>query len=341
MPTTLLDVARLAGVSAKTVSRVVNDEPGVAASTRTRVLEAISATGYSPDPAARSLRTGRSHAIGLAVPELGQPFFAEIADRIASAARRHGLAVVLGVTGEQGEGEQDFLERNPGLDGVILYWQGLSSARLTAEAARRPVVIIGEHDHRSVDRVTMDNDKGIQLALDHLTAIGRRRIAALGVPDPDVRTHAASKHRTRALHNAATHRGIELDAALLIPSAEWRRRDGAACIRRLVETGADFDAVLAFNDGLALGALAELRRLGRRVPDDVAVTGFDNLDAARYSYPSLTTVSPRLGRYAEDAVELLVERIAQPGAPARVVVEDVTLLLRDSTIGGEGLWHAA
>ena len=124
MTSTLTDVAARAGVSPKTVSRVVNDEPGVSPLTRARVLAALEETGYSPDTAARSLRTGRSGVIGLAVPELGQPFFAEIADRIAACARRRGLAVVLGVTGERGEGEAEFFASSTALDGVILYWQG-------------------------------------------------------------------------------------------------------------------------------------------------------------------------------------------------------------------------
>ena len=338
MAATLSDVAALARVSTKTVSRVVNDEPGVSPATRERVLAAVRRTGYVPDRAARCLRTGRSHAIGLAVPELGQPFFAEIADRIAQAARAHGLSLVLGVTGEQGEGEAAFLERNPGLDGVIPYWQGLSAVRLSTEAARRPLVIIGEHAHRAVDRVTMDNERGIALALDHLLALGRERLAVIGLPDPGVRVHAAARQRTAALHHALERLGLTLDERLLVSSAEWRRPDGARCVRHLLDQDVPFDAVLAFNDGLALGALSELRGAGVRVPDDVALTGFDNLDASRYSFPSLTTVSPRLASYAAHAVDLLVARIADPSREPCTEVADVTLLPRDSTISGGALW---
>ena len=196
MTSTLTDVAARAGVSPKTVSRVVNDEPGVSPLTRARVLAALEETGYSPDTAARSLRTGRSGVIGLAVPELGQPFFAEIADRIAACARRRGLAVVLGVTGERGEGEAEFFASSTALDGVILYWQGLSPRALAQEAQRCPLVLLGENEHAAVDRVTMDNERGIDLALAHLTALGRERIAVIGVPDParllDLYHHAAS-----------------------------------------------------------------------------------------------------------------------------------------------------
>ena len=112
-------------------------------------------------------------------------------------------------------------------------------------------------------------------------------------------------------------------------------------MRYLLDQGRRFDAVLAFNDGLALGALHELNRQGVHVPDEVAVTGFDNLEISRFSVPSLTTVSPRLSSYADDAVDLLLQRLADPALPPRTMVEDVTLLPRDSTIGGRGLWAHA
>lgn len=341
MTSKILDVAALAGVSAKTVSRVVNDEPGVSESTRRKVLEAVARLDYSPDRAATYLRTGRSGVIGLAVPELGQPFFAELADRIATTAARHHLSVVLGVTGQHGEAEEDFLNRHVELDGVILYWQGLGPQRLSTEARRRPIVILGENKHDDVDRVTMGNDLGVRLALAHLLALGRERIAVIGMPEAGTPSHGAARARSEAFRRAAAELGLEPDPSLLVASDEWRRPEGAAAVRYLLDQGRRFDAVLAFNDGLALGALHELNRQGVHVPDEVAVAGFDNLEISRFSVPSLTTVSPRLSSYADDAVDLLLQRLADPALPPRTMVEDVTLLPRDSTIGGRGLWAHA
>ncbi|SDN08707.1 transcriptional regulator, LacI family [Actinomyces ruminicola] len=338
MAATLLDVAALAGVSPKTVSRVVNGEPGVSPTTRERVLDAVARAGYAPNTFARSLRTGRSGAIGLAVPELNQPFFAEIADRIAAEAHRHDLAVVLGVTGERGQGEAEFLADHPDLDGAIMYWQGMEPEQIAAAAAQRPLVLLGERRHDAVDRVAMDNEHGIDLVVSHLQALGRSRVAALGVAAPGQWTHAAALTRTAALRAALSQHGLELDERLLVASAEWRPVDGATAVRELLERGVDFDAVIGFNDGLALGALHELEAAGLRVPHDVAVTGIDNLELARYSSPSLTTVSPNLSTYAADAVSLLRRRIAVPDTPARTVIEDVALLARDSTVGGETPW---
>lgn len=341
MAATLLDVAALAGVSPKTVSRVVNGEPGVSPTTRERVLDAVARAGYAPNTSARSLRTGRSGAIGLAVPELNQPFFAEIADRIAAEARRHDLALVLGVTGERGQGEADFLSRHPELDGTIMYWQGMEPEQITAAAAQRPLVLLGERQHDGVDRVTMDNERGIGLVVSHLHALGRRRIAVLGTPAAGAWTHAASRVRAAALRVAMEDRDLPLDERLLVSATEWRRVDGATAIRTLLARRVPFDAVIAFNDGLALGALHELAAAGVRVPDDVAVTGFDNLEISRYNSPALTTISPTLSAYGADAVALLHARIEAPSAPVRTVVEDVALLARDSTVGGEGRWPTA
>ncbi len=338
MAATLLDVAALAGVSPKTVSRVVNGEPGVSPTTRERVLDAVTRAGYAPNTSARSLRTGRSGAIGLAVPELNQPFFAEIADRIAAEAHRHDLAVVLGVTGERGQGEAEFLAEHPDLDGTVMYWQGMEPEQIAAAAAQRPLVLLGERRHDAVDRVAMDNERGIDLVVSHLQALGRGRVAALGVAAPGQWTHAAGLTRTEALRTAMEEHGLDLDEHRLVASTEWRPVDGAAAVRKLLERGVDFDAVIGFNDGLALGALHELAAAGLRVPQDVAVTGIDNLELARYSSPSLTTVSPNLSTYAADAVSLLRRRIAVPDTPARTVIEDVTLLARDSTVGGETPW---
>lgn len=339
MATTIRDVAQRAQVSAKTVSRVVNDEPGVSPATAQRVRAAMADLDYYPDRSARALRTGRTGTIGLAVPELGQPFFAELADRLTHAAAARAMSVVLGVTGERGEQEAAFLAQHTDLDGVILYWQGLTPTALDREAAHRPLVLLGENDHPGLDRVTMDNDAGIHLALAHLINLGRRRIAVLGTPEPGTPPHGAARARTAALESACQRLGTRIDPALLVPSVEWRRPDGAAAMQRLIDSGVPFDAVLAFNDGLALGALHALDRAGLRVPDDVAVTGFDNLEASRFALPSLTTVSPRLSAYATDAVDLLTRRLDDPAAPPRTVVEQVSLLMRDSTVAGGAAWQ--
>lgn len=339
MPATIRDVARHAQVSPKTVSRVVNDESGVSNATAARVRQVMKELGYAPDRSARALRTGRTGAIGLAVPELTQPFFAELADSLTRAAAARGISVVLGVTGHSGQGEATFLKQHADLDGIILYWLDLPPADLEREAARRPLVLLGEDDHPAVDRVTMDNDTGIRLALAHLLSLGRERVAVIGVPEPGTTRRGAAHARALALQAACRDLGAELDPALQMPARQWRRPDGAAATEHLIAQGAVFDAVLAFNDGLALGAVHALEAGGLRVPDDVAVTGFDNLEASRFSLPSLTTISPNLVGYASDAVDLLAQRLADPGRPPRTVVERVSLLMRDSTIAGGQAWQ--
>lgn len=334
MPTTLANVAALAGVSVKTVSRVVNEEGGVSERTRARVADALARTDYVPDAAARAMRTGRTGAIGLAVPELAQPFFAELADRVADAARRAGLGVVLGVTGESGEHEARFLQSALGLDGVIMYWQGLSATTITAEASHRPVVLLGEDEIPGIDSIGMDNEAGVALALDHLLALGREHLAVIGAPIVDAPPHGAARHRWDALTRACAERGVVLDPRLVIRTTRWHRPEGARAARALLESGAPLDAVLAFNDALALGVLRALADAGATVPDDIAVTGFDDLQESRYAAPSLTTVTPHLTAYAESAVDLLTQRLGGSTTPTRTIRQDVDLLPRDSTLGG-------
>ena len=338
MQPTITDVARAAGVSPKTVSRVINDEPGVRPATRERVLAEVERLGFRPDRSARSLRTGRSDMIGLVVPELDQPFFSTLADEVATQARRHDLAVVLGVTGARAEDELAFPTRRPGLDGILMYWQGATPEQVSALAATTPLVLLGESEHPDVDRVTMDNEGGIDQAVAHLVALGRTHVAALGVPPTSGPSHAAGRRRAAAFHTAAARHGLAVDPALLIPSLEWRRPDGARATCELLSRRCHFDAVVAFNDGLALGCVSTLMEAGLRVPDDVAVTGFDNLEETQFGFPSVTTVAPRLPGYAADAVDLLCARINEPARPPRVLIETVSLVPRDSTIGGGPTW---
>ncbi len=341
MQPTITDVAREAGVSPKTVSRVINDEPGVRPSTRERVLAAVEHLGFHPDRSARSLRTGRSDTIGLVVPELDQPFFSALADEVAEQARRHHLAVVLGVTGARGEDEMAFPARHAGLDGILLYWQGATVQQVSGLARTVPLVLLGEAEHPDADRVTMDNEGGIDQVVAHLVALGRTRVAVIGVPPTSGPTHAAGRRRAAAFHAAAARHGLAVDPALLVPSIEWRRPDGARATRELIARDAPFDAVVALNDGLALGCVSALGEAGMRVPDDVAVTGFDNLEETQFGFPSVTTVAPRLPGYAADAVDLLCARIEEPDRPTRTLTQAVALVPRDSTIGGGPSWRAA
>jgi DNA-binding LacI/PurR family transcriptional regulator len=318
------DVARRAGVSAKTVSNVVNSYPYIRPATRDRVLAAIAELGYRMNTSARSLRTGRSGIIALALPELRVPYFAELASEVIAAAEARGLTVIIEQHGGRRDLELDVLkgDRRDLTDGLIYSPLALGPGDEALLDVPYSLVLLGERIfHPAIDHVTMRNTAAAKAATEHLLAQGRRRIVAMG-PNPEQDLGSAPL-RFLGYRAALDEAGIEADPALEAPTARaWTHATGARTIGRLVDEGVDFDAVFAFNDSLALGAMHELQVRGRRVPDDVAVIGFDAIDEGRYSNPTLTTIDPGRAQIPREAVRLIDERMrGVAGAPRRIAPE--------------------
>ncbi|MDY7089069.1 MAG: LacI family DNA-binding transcriptional regulator [Actinomycetota bacterium] len=336
MPPGLKDVAARAGVSIKTVSNVVNGYVHVAPATRARVQAAIEALGYVPNIAARQLRSGRSGVIALAVPELQSPYFAEIAGLIVQAAERRSWTVLIDQTDGQAERERNLVAglRRHAIDGLIFSPLALAGEEL-APPAGTPMVLLGERVwHGPADHVAIDNTSAATDATRHLTSLGRRRIAAIGVQD---KPSAVTAHQRLAGYRAAlAEAGLPADPALEMPADGFHRADGAAAMARLLDAARPPDAVFCFNDLLALGALRTLLSRGVAVPDDVAVIGFDDIEDGRFSTPTLSTIAPDAPRIAQLAVDLLAERLgdgpAASGAPRELRV-DHRLVIRESTAG--------
>lgn len=334
---TLRDVAQLAGVSFKTVSNVLNDHPQVRESTRAKVLAAVEQVGYRPNLAARNLRLGRSGVIGLAVPELSQAFFAQLADEVIRVAAEQDLVVLVEQTGGLRERELEAL-RNSRLsltDGLLLAPLGLTHEDVVPDPAGRPLVVLGEPLFDGpVDHVTMRHEEAARAATAHLLGLGRRRVMLLGA-------HATEETGVAALRYAGYRAavdgaGLAVDDALVVPVETWDRRSGAEAMARVLDAGVRMDAVFAMNDDLALGALRSLQERGVAVPGDVALVGFDDVADGRYTYPSLTTVEPGRHDIAREAVRLLRERIddrARGELEPRVLAPDFRLVVRESTGG--------
>lgn len=336
MGSTLHDVARLAGVSIKTVSNVVNNYPHVRPSTRDKVLAAIEELDYRPNLSARGLRSGRTGVIGLAIPELRQNYFAELADSIIRAADARGIGVVIDQTSATREGEIAALsgERLRLTDGVLFSPERLGQEDVALLDVSYPLVLLGERIFGGpTDHVTMRNVEAARAATEHLLGIGRRRIAVIGAhpthPD-DIRS---ANLRLRGYREALEAAGVPYDDVLVRPAAPWHRENGAAAMRGLLEEKVDFDALFTFNDTLGLGALRALGEAGVKVPDDVAVIGFDNIDESRFSVPSMSSVDPGRDEIARVAVETLLERITEKGdpAPPRLILADYRIVGREST----------
>ncbi|MFC5502903.1 LacI family DNA-binding transcriptional regulator [Lysinimonas soli] len=315
MASTLHDVAHLAGVSIKTVSNVINDYPHVRPSTRAKVEAAIAELGYQPNLSARSLRSGRTGVIGLALPELSLSYFAELADRVIAAAERRGLTVLIEQTGGDRRRELDVLtsSRRQMTDGLLFSALGMHQEDAALLSVPYPLVLLGENIFEGpTDHVTMENIEAARAGTDYLIRLGHRRIAVIGAHQGEVIGSAGL--RFRGYREALDAAGIPFDPSLVGFADPWHRANGALATRRLLDEGVEFDALLCLNDTLALGAMRVLQEAGIRVPQDASVLGWDNIDEAKYSLPSLTTVDPGVDEIVETAVRILVERIELRGA---------------------------
>jgi DNA-binding LacI/PurR family transcriptional regulator len=333
----LKDVAAVAGVSVRTVSNVVSGSAAVAEETRARVQAALDELGYRPNLAARNLRAGRTGLIGLAIPELHSPYFAELAGLLVDTARQRSWTVVIDQTFGDPEAERRLLENGDGrlVDGLIISPWSVSPEELAVRARDVPVVLLGEQDpNGAADRVAVDNVLAADQATTHLIATGRRRIAAIGL-QPQLRNGTA-RRRLEGYHNALRRVGLTPDPALEKAVTALHRRDGAEAMADLLRSDARPDAVFAFSDELALGALHMAWEHGLRVPDDLAVVGFDDIEDARYSNPPLTTVVPDKRQIAERALQCLADRVYSPAAhvPPLDVVVPHRLEIRASTLRG-------
>ncbi|WP_458780738.1 LacI family DNA-binding transcriptional regulator [Arthrobacter sp. D3-16] len=334
MAATLKDVALAAGVSIKTVSNVINDYPHIRTDTKQRVMEAIAELGYSPNMSARSLRSGKTGVIGLAVPELSLSYFAELADSVIKAAARRGLKVLIEQTGGDRAHELEILS-SPRLqmtDGLLFSPLGMSNEDAQYLNVNFPLVLLGERIFGGpTDHVTMSNVESARAATAHLLSKGRRRIAVVGAHEGEVIGSAGL--RLRGYQQALEEAGIEFDPKLVAYTTFWHRSNGATSMRQLLATGVEFDSVFGLNDTLALGAMRVLQEAGRRIPDDVAVIGFDDLDEGRYSLPTLSTIDPGRDEIADTAVRVLQERISglEGSAPPREYEARFQVIERESS----------
>lgn len=330
---TLDEVARVAGVSRATASRAVNGGDRVSSKTRAAVEAAVATLGYTPNPAARSLVTRRTDSVGLVVPEpdervFSDPFFVHTlrgVNRIL-AARDLQLVMLLAQPGEEGRRTLRYLQRRQ-LDGVIVVSHH-SSDRLADQLANlgTPCTFVGRpwSSAERVAYVDTDNPAGAQAATELLIERGCRRIANLAGP-ADM---TAAVDRLDSWRATMRRAGLADD---VVEHGDFTEVGGAAATRLLLERCPELDGIVAASDLMAAGALRVLAAAGRRVPEDVAVVGFDDLGVSAATHPPLTTFRNPIGEMAEQATRMLLEQIDQgaPGAPMRVIFP-ATLVRRAS-----------
>lgn len=331
---TLYDVAKVAGVSHQTVSRLLRGYSGIREETAARVHAAIDELGYRTNVTARNLRNGTTDTIALAIPDLSQPYFAELAQAVMDAARQVGLTVFVETTGGDPARELAMLDATHSrfVDGVIFAPKTITADDLAKHTVTVPMVLIGDRIlDQAFDHVTLPNRAGTRAAVQHLIDTGRHRIGFIGAEAPsDV---GAAHLRLAGYRDALESAGIGFDPDLVIYDGEWLRETGSESMRRLIESGTTFDGVFCCNDALAIGALRETLAHGLSVPGDVAIVGFDDTEDVRFTYPSLTSVSPGREQLVRQAVDLLHKRIQRlDGADApQDIVSDFSLSIREST----------
>ncbi|MGN6197046.1 LacI family DNA-binding transcriptional regulator [Humibacter sp.] len=332
---TIRDIAKAAGVSPMTVSNVLNSRPHVKESTRAKVLQTIDELDYRVNVAARNLRRGRTHTIGLAVPEVDRPYFGQFGAAVIEQGQRHGLHVVMEQTGRSRENELNALalSRLRMYDGLILSAVGLGEADVDLLRVDFPVVILGERIFQGpVDHVAMPNVEGARAAVKHLVDRGCRRIVALHGELGAATDVSTLRHEGYRL--ALADAGLPEDPELTVIVEDFSLERAAATMRRIVAEGLSFDGLFCVTDYVALGAVRGLKDAGLTVPGDVKVIGFDDVESSSYQTPSLSSVNPSHEVMATKAVDLLVRRIDGDTRAPEEFTSPYSVIARESTAAG-------
>jgi DNA-binding LacI/PurR family transcriptional regulator len=334
----LEDVARMAGVSIATVSRVINEPELVRSETRKSVQDAIRALRYQPSRVARRLRVehGRANLIGLVIPDIQNPFFADVARGVEDVAQQHGYMVFLGNSDEDESKERRYLDvmRAESVDGIIVPPISEDDAAM-AELARSglPIVCVDRRLSRvAVDTVVVDNVRGAHAAVEHLIRLGHRRIAFIE-GRPELSTSPAC---LRGYRQALDDNGIELDPSLIL-EGDSRQQGGRSLTRELLAFPERPSALLVGNNLMALGALEALHLAGVRIPDELALISYDDMPWAMAFDPPLTAVRQPAYEVGRRAMELLLQRLAEPSRSPTLVMLQPELVVRRSCGGGAPL----
>lgn len=330
------DVATTAGVSVGTVSNVLNRPDKVSPATVDRVLEAIDRLGFVRNDAARQLRAGASRAIGLIILDGGNPFFTDVARGAETAAERAGRVVLIGNSDQQVEREAHYLDlfEQHRVLGILISPVGDVTERLTRLRRRGTPAVLVDRQAELTDfsSVSVDDVRGGHLAAEHLIAIGRRRLAFVGGPlelQQIADRLRGAQEAVRAAGPEVTLEVVETPAL----SVEHGRSAAAALLRRPADERPD--AVFAANDLVAMGVLQSLVMLGDlRVPDDVALIGYDDIDFARAAVVPMSSIRQPSTLIGQTAMEILHDEVADPDREPRRVVFAPELVVRASTVGG-------
>lgn len=333
---TIEEIARLANVSRSTVSRVLNHHPSVRDSVRQRVQTVINEQGYMPDAAARSLARRRSNVIGLVIPRsvpetFSDPFFGPVIHSITEASMRAGYFLMLAMLTV--DMEREFYQRilrSRHFDGVLMLSSDIDDPILPLLIKDKiPLVLFGGHPYfREVSWVEAEHREGARQAIQHLIALGHRRIATI--------TGKVSQQAALDRHDGYKQALLEAQLPLLpelIVHGDWSQQRGYSAMQQLLALDPRPTALFAANDATAIGAMRAIQEAGYAVPNDVAVVAFDDLPIALFSNPQLSTIHQPLGEMSATAVQLLIDRIEHPHQEPQHILLPTRLVVRESCGG--------
>lgn len=329
---TMKDVARLAGVSVQTVSCVVNGTGSISTRTRQRVLRAIDELNYRPDPIARSMRTRQTRLIGLLVLDITNPVHSVIAEAVESAAHANGYKVILYNVSNSPERERESLEAvAEGLvDGLVIVnsVDRERTLRFLAEEEILSVLIDCQSDF-TVPTVMVDNVQAGYVATEHLIRLGHRRIAHISGSAPMI----ISQQRLEGYRRALADHGLTYERVVYLMKAswDWDFGSGYRAMRELLEGDPRPTAVFAASDQMAIGAYRAIVEAGLRIPQDISVVGFDDIEAAAYATPPLTTIRQPFTDMAASAVATLLRLMDGQRAEETLHILPFELVVRGST----------
>lgn len=309
---TLKDIALETGFSAKTVSRAINNHPDISGETREKILAVTEKYGYYPNLVARGLRKSGTYAVGYAVPDMVNQFFAEVGLAVENVLRKYGYSTLVSFTGSRPKDEITSLKllMSRRVDGIILGTAGENSAFLKEiiEDYGIPVVLINNKvEGIKTDAVLHNNIRGAYLLTNHLITHGHANIACITGPV----SQTAGKERLEGYKKALNESGIRINDSL-IKMADWSIIDGFNCANELIENHTQKPtAIFVSNAVMALGVLKALRKRRLKVPEDIAMVSFDNLDFTEAVEPPLTTLSKVEWEIGSTVAEFLLDRIKE------------------------------
>ncbi len=325
---TIYEVADLAGVSAATVSRTLKQPGKVRPDTRQRVQRAIDAVGFIPNAQARNFRRQASDTVILLVRDITNPFYLEIYRGVEEAALEHGYKVLMGDARMDDARIAHYVEmvRERHADGLILMTGRLPKALRDAADRLPPLIVALEYfPDLAFPTVRIDNVAAAGAAVDHLAALGHRRIAHIAGP-PEILGH----DRQRGYLEGLRRNGLDAAPELLLPG-DFSIAAGREAVRQLIGSGTRFTAIFASNDEMAIGAVNELHAQGRRVPADVSVVGFDDIVFAAVAEPSLTTIHQPRRDIGRAAMGLMVDTLAGRPLGTDPILLPAPLMIRGSS----------